>query len=95
MADLDELVLFDTEYGRYKITRRERRRLAVLHGLPDATAAQLAHGPAPFPGPAAEGFSADYLAGLYDAAGRKTGTGQAKVHGRDAAQVLRAGSGHG
>lgn len=70
MPRLDELILFDTEWGRYKITRRERHRLAILHGLPDAKAAELAHRADPVPGPARHGFSADYLADAYTPDGR-------------------------
>lgn len=66
-----QVVTFDTEIARYLVTRKERFRLAILHGLPDAKAAELAHGP--------EGIgiyrydycmSADWLADHFDADGK-------------------------
>lgn len=70
MDKLAEIITFDTEVGRYRLTRRERYRLAILHGARDAVAAQLAHRPAAL-AKTGTGFSADWLEQHFDAAGKQ------------------------
>lgn len=69
---MTEVITFDTEWGRYRITRAERIRLAILHGLPDAKARELGFRPRSVPGPATETFSADFLAEHYSPCGTAT-----------------------
>lgn len=69
---MTEVITFDTEWGKYRITRRERIRLAILHGLPDAKARELGFRPRTIPGPATETFSADFLADHYSPNGVTT-----------------------
>lgn len=73
MDKLAEIITFDTEVGRYRLTRRERYRLAILHGASDAVAAQFAHRPDAL-AVTGTGFSADWLEQHFDAAGRQIRT---------------------
>lgn len=67
---MDEVITFDTDAGRYQLTRRERIRLAILQGIPDAKARELGFRPRSIPGIGPEhGFSADYLTDHFDAQG--------------------------
>lgn len=70
---LDEVITFNTDAGRYKVTRRERIRTAILHGIPDSKARELGFAPRSMPGAnPVHTFSADYLADHFDADGRTT-----------------------
>lgn len=71
-----EIITFDTPKGRYQITRAERYRLAVLHGLSEAKARHLAYGvdagvrgPLCRPPPKSNGFTADELYARFHADG--------------------------
>ena len=73
-----EIITFQANHGRFQITRAERYRLAILHGLTEAAARHDAYGgdaPAhPLPG-GLHGFSADELFARFNADGSSKGKG--------------------
>ncbi len=71
-----EIITFNTQWGRYPVIRAERYRLAVLHRLAEAEARRLAYGGDRIERPAvgarpATTYSADILFRRFDADGRE------------------------
>jgi hypothetical protein len=69
-TDPNDIILFATRWGQYPVTRRERHRLAILHGLAEAEARGIAYGDAEIlPGglrpDAGRSYSADHLFRLF------------------------------
>jgi len=75
LTDPHEIILFHTQWGKYPVTRRERYRLGILHGMTEAQARQVAYGGGEIQAgsvrpDAGRSYSADHLARLFDQDGR-------------------------
>lgn len=93
----NEIVTFDTPQGRYQMTRLERYRLAVLHGLPEAQCRHLAYGATPprdgAPPAKAHGFTATELFARFYADGTSKGRGLDLAPGLPPKRPAVAGAG--
>ena len=71
----NEIITFDTEWGRYLCTRAERYRTAILQGAGEAQARHLAYSPPTYSTRATSAtFSADFLAEQFDLNGKSIRT---------------------
>lgn len=76
---MNEILYFQTEFGRYLMTRRERHRLAILHEFPEPEARQIAFGAAGIGAAAFEDravgdtFDADVIFARFHANGKAKG----------------------
>jgi hypothetical protein len=73
-TDPNDIILFATRWGQYPVTRRERHRLAILHGASEAEARAIAYDGAAVPSGLAavlhdRTYSAHMLALLFDSSG--------------------------
>lgn len=89
-----EIILFITDWGRYKVTRKERFLLARLHGHSVFEAFDLAFIPHSFGGNLGDGFSSQYLFDRYTSNGQWRYPSQpCKTENRP--EILTAGDGNG